>query len=331
MTVIGWLATGLAALVILVTLLPFSRSKAGWIRMWDFPRPQIAAVAIAALLLLGIAGFAGERPLLMAALAVGVAAALGFQLQHIFHYTPMARKQAAPASRSSGDDCLSLMTVNVYQFNRKSERLVELAKRYDPDILLAVETDLWWRDELEPVAQNYPHVASMPLDNTYGMIFMTRLEPVGPIEFRFIIKEGIPSIRVELKLRNGETIVFYGLHPEPPTPIEDSEDRDMELIAVARELAEEKHPALVAGDLNDVAWSPTTRRFKRLSGTLDPRVGRGLYATFHAKIPGMSWPLDHLFHTPDFTISELDVLPDVGSDHFPIFARLCLEKGGTRA
>jgi hypothetical protein len=62
-----------------------------------------------------------------------------------------------------------------------------------------------------------------------------------------------------------------------------------------REIAQSHRPALVAGDLNDVAWSHTSRLFRRIAQMLDPRVGRGIYSTFHVRYWFLCWPLDHIF------------------------------------
>ena len=86
-----------------------------------------------------------------------------------------------------------------------------------------------------------------------------------------------------------------------------------------REIAQAERPALVAGDLNDVAWSHTSRLFRRIARMLDPRVGRGLYNTFHARYWFLRWPLDHLFISNTFLVRRLQRLPAFGSDHFPIF------------
>ena len=59
----------------------------------------------------------------------------------------------------------------------------------------------------------------------------------------------------------------------------------LSLIAVARSIAETAQPVVVTGDLNDVAWSATTRLFRKISGLFDPRVGRDMFNTFHADYP----------------------------------------------
>jgi len=91
---------------------------------------------------------------------------------------------------------------------------------------------------------------------------------------------------------------------------------------MARSVAKSDMPVIVAGDLNDVAWSATTRLFRKISGLLGPRVGRGVFNTFHVDYPFVRWPLDHLFHSQHFTLQNLQCLPSIGSDHFPLLARL---------
>ena len=100
---------------------------------------------------------------------------------------------------------------------------------------------------------------------------------------------------------------------------------------MAREVADAAGPTVVAGDLNDVAWSYTTRLFRRVSGLLDPRIGRGLFATFPAARPWLRFPLDHVFHSPDLRLAGLRSGPRVGSDHLPIHAEFRLEAGASGA
>ncbi|HYC96113.1 MAG TPA: hypothetical protein VEB39_10490, partial [Sphingomicrobium sp.] len=45
--------------------------------------------------------------------------------------------------------------------------------------------------------------------------------------------------------------------------------------------------------------------------------------------PLLRWPLDHLFVSPHFELMQIDLLPDIGSDHLPIFFRLCLKGSGS--
>ena len=153
------------------------------------------------------------------------------------------------------------------------------------------------------------------------MMLFSRL-PLGNPEVRYLVDGYVPSIRADVRLRSGAELAFHGIHPKPPFG-SDVEKGDTELIRAGREIRRSALPDVLAGDLNDVPWSRTTRIFHEIAGTLDPRVGRGLYPTFKTDAPLMSWPLDHIFATSEFTMVAFERLPDVGSDHYPILATLC--------
>ena len=307
-------------LCILVTLLPLTRARAWWIRAWDFPRQQILAVGImAALALLAATSAWGVADTLLLA-ALGLA--LAWQLAMVLPYTPLWRRQGQ-GTRSLPARSVRLVVANVLMTNRETDRLAGILAEADPDVVLALETDAWWVERLSAMLPAHPHRVLHPLDNTYGIALYSRLELLHP-DLRFVLRDGIPSIRTRVRLRSGEDVVLIGIHPEPPSPTEadSSLPRDAELVLIGREIAGEAKPVIVAGDLNDVAWSRTSRLFRRLSGLIDPRIGRGFYNSFHAHYPLLRWPLDHVFYSPDFLLHGLQRLPAFGSDHFPILIDL---------
>ena len=310
--------------LVLATLLPFWRTHYWWVRGCDFPRLQIGgAAALGAVL--GTLAYRRLRPV-DRALVASVAGAAIIQGIQIFPYTRAAQEEVLSVP-SDGEDELQFLVANVLQYNRETEVLAGFIAERKPDVVLLTETDEWWAEQMAHLEKEYPYVVRQPQENTYGMMLYSKLELIEP-EVRFLVKEGIPSIRARMRLRNGEEIWFYGVHPEPPgtaTPngeIRGSGPRDVELVVVAKEIERLEKPVLVAGDFNDVAWSHTTRLFKRISRLLDPRVGRGMYNTFHADHALLRWPLDHLFHSDHFALVNFERGPDTGSDHFPIFVTL---------
>jgi endonuclease/exonuclease/phosphatase (EEP) superfamily protein YafD len=174
--------------------------------------------------------------------------------------------------------------------------------------------------------EGYVYSLREPLVNKYGMLLYSRLELLDP-QVKYLLREGIPSMHMQVRLRSGAVIRLHGVHPEPPAPTEadSSLPRDAELLIVGRDVKEHNTPTIVAGDLNDVAWSYTTGLFQKISSLLDPRKGRGMFNTFHAKIPIMRWSLDHVFHSRHFLLVDLQRLPAFGSDHFPVYVRLLLK------
>ena len=318
---------GAAAFLIAATLLPFLKSRHWAVRSFDFPRLQIA---FGAALCCGAALWnprrwnrlpRGDRQLLAL-----TAAALGTQLLQIRPYTRFARKEVI-AGQGHAD--LRIITANVLMQNRRTDVYRRLFADLQPDLILLTEPDRWWADQMQYLKATYPHVVECPLENTYGMILYSRLPLVDP-QLRFLVKEQIPSIKTRVRLPSGRAIWLYAVHPEPPASLKPdktprgSGPRDVELLLLAEELEKLNEPTVVVGDFNDVAWSHTTRLFKRLSRLLDPRRGRGMFNTFHANYPPLRYPLDHLFHSEHMTLIDFRRLPHTGSDHFPIYAALQL-------
>ena len=221
---------------------------------------------------------------------------------------------------------LSLLVSNVYTPNQQYQKLIDLVKKENPDVLLTLESDRRWEKQLEPLEEIYKYNVKVPLDNFYGMHLFSKLK-LKDMEVMYLVDEEIPSIHGTVVLKSGEEIKIRCLHPMPPSPTENdtSTDRDAELLIVGKNVDTDKGPELVFGDLNDVAWSRTTKLFQKTSCLLDPRIGRGFFNTFHAGYFLFRWPLDHIFHSNDFTVKAIRRLGKIGSDHFPIFISLHYE------
>jgi endonuclease/exonuclease/phosphatase (EEP) superfamily protein YafD len=179
---------------------------------------------------------------------------------------------------------------------------------------------------LKVLDSSYPYQVKYPLENTYGMILHSRFPLVEP-SVQFLVEPMVPSIHSRIQLPGGHVFRFIGLHPQPPGPLgsDETTERDAELIITGKFSKKSKLPVMVLGDLNDVAWSRTSRLFQKISGLLDPRVGRGMYNTFHADYFLIRFPLDHIFHSAHFKLVDMRRLSHIGSDHFPFYAALSFQ------
>ena len=318
-----WLGTAFLALVailVLVTALPVIETDEWWVRIWDYPRVQIAALLIPALI--GLVVFHRHQGAYFWSVVAAGAAALASQAWHIARYLPLWPVEVTTARQCPQGRQVRLLNANVLLTNRDYGALIQLVRRTNPDVVLLLEPGKEWEEAARPLYRAYPYRVSQPLPNAYGMILLSKL-PLEAPRIRYLMQPHIPSVKAGLRLPSGDVVDFYGIHPEPPLPGDDSGERDAELVQVGKEVRNNSRAAIVMGDLNDVAWSHTSRLFKRLSGTLDPRIGRGLYPTFPANLPLLAWPLDHLFVTPHFRLMAIDALGDIGSDHWPMLFSLC--------
>jgi endonuclease/exonuclease/phosphatase (EEP) superfamily protein YafD len=303
------------------SLIPLIRSDYWFVRIFDYPRSQKFWITLGVFsAFLPLANWSDTHDkIFLGLLFLNII----YLLSQIWDYTPLATIQMKKNSGAGAR--VRIFIANVFQDNRRFDLCCAMIREHDPDIILLVETDEEWLRKISFSLEEYPYQIKQPQDNTYGMVLYSRLEIVNH-SVRFLVEKDIPSITADIRCADGKVFRLYCLHPMPPVPKESetSTERDAEILIVGKEARKCKKPVIVAGDLNDVAWSYTTNLFLKVSGLLDPRIGRGFFSTFHAHYRLFRWPLDHVFCSPHFYLFDLKRLPSIGSDHFPILIEVGL-------
>lgn len=304
----------LSMAVIIGTLLPLTHSIRWWVRAWEFPRLHIAIAALACLVVLVFLPVAHKG-----LLAFALVSCATFQCVRIFPYTRLAPTEIDFTSDAPQASKIKLLSANVLMENTRKSDLMHIIEREDPDVVFLMETDQVWLDALKTCLKDYPTVLTYPLDNYYGMIFATRLTAPSA-EIVFLSDDNTPTLRAELLGPDGTGFNLIGLHPRPPVPGNTTTKRDQQIKEAAEFTGNADWPTVCIGDFNDVAWSWTSHRFKRYGGYLEPRVGRGMFPTFHAQYPLLGVPIDQLYLTAGIGLVSFGRLEEFGSDHYPITA-----------
>ena len=313
-----------SGLFILASLLPFIPNQ-----HWIFRVPEIGRIQVLfsqiILIFIGIIFVETKGVLFWSSILFHLA----FIINHVIlliPYTSLYRKKAKE-NVSKHSETVSIISVNVYQFNQRYQDLIDLVLEVQPDILLTMESNQAWDDALSSIETNYPNFKKVPLENTYGMHFYTKLE-VTSIKVNYFISDDLPSIEAAIITNDGYEFTFFGVHPPPPSPTEEdtSKERDGELLALGKKVVESKGAAIVVGDFNNVAWARSSILFRKTSELIDPRIGRGFVSTYHARYILLRFPIDLFFHSTEIFIEDFKTLRDIGSDHLPLFSKFYINK-----
>ena len=99
-----------SSLPIGVTVLSLVRTAKWWVRVWDYPRSQVA-MALGVMLPVQVL----TLPMTAATLGLLVLtlACLAWQLSCVYPYTPLKPLQVAPANATAPDETISLLIANV--------------------------------------------------------------------------------------------------------------------------------------------------------------------------------------------------------------------------
>ena len=317
-------------LLIASVLLPLIPTGKWWIRLWDFPKVQFLGIGLITLILLGMSAQNQQWDNLLTVNAIAVLLCCLWLLRRILPFTFIWPKEVQTA-KTSEEPRIKTAIINLMYDNQSHEQAVEKLQHVDDDLLLLIEIDQPWHDQLNELKNQYKYHIQAIRSNGLGLALWSKHQIIDHHIEHLVFKDRA-SIFADIKLTNGQVIRYAGLHPTPPGLQDKKQDsrfdswiRDAELIKIANRIQEDPTAHwLVAGDFNDVAWSHTTRLFKRISGLKDPRIGRRLLHSYHAQYWLMRYPLDHVFVSPSYKLHDLKRELTPGSDHFAIHVTLTL-------
>ena len=297
------------------TFFPATRNPHWFFRTSDFIRVQ--TFLIQNILLFLFIYFEKEFSIFSWIILFSLVATIIYQIFKIFPYTSFFPKRKSKA-KSNGK--VSILAGNVLQTNSQYPKFVKEINHFDPDMVLVMESNKDWENALSEIEEIYPFNVKVPLENFYGMHLYSKTELMN-VEVKYQIEADKPSIFFDYPLKGNASIHFCCLHPAPPSPTENetSKERDAELMLTGKRIRKLDKPTVVCGDMNDVVWSRTTRLFKKMTGMVDPRVGRGFFSTYNANYFFLRFPLDHLFHTKDLYVGKMQRSKYFGSDHYAMY------------
>lgn len=311
-----------ACILIIASLLPFIPHQHWVFRTCEFGRLQILILQFPTLIL----GFFVYNQFPTYVLITQILLVVLF-INHAVLLAPYVpfRKVFSNSKTQQSPHAISLLSINVYQYNTDYDKFISLIENVDPDIFLTMESNAAWEEAMSVLDKHYPYRKKVALENTYGIHFYSKIQ-VDDCQVNYFMADDIPSIEANLTTSENKKLTFFGTHPPPPSPTEEdtSKERDGEIIMIGKKVKTYNNPVLVVGDFNNVAWSKSSRLFKKLSGLIDPRVGRGFFSTYHANYKFFRIPIDLLFHSNSILIEEFKTLPNIGSDHLPLYCRFSI-------
>jgi endonuclease/exonuclease/phosphatase (EEP) superfamily protein YafD len=210
---------------------------------------------------------------------------------------------------------IRVLVANVLTSNQEFRALIELVQRTDPDVIVAIEVNQHWIDEMAELSAEYPFQLADPYQGNFGIALFSRL----PLEDPQIVllPPDLPAVVARVFNGKANSLTLIGAHVLPPISAYGAKSRDDALEKLS-ELAIEISPVAIVGDLNCSPWSPAFDSLLRQGHLVDTRRGHGNHASWPVGALPMMIPIDHGLISPELICVKRAVQPSIGSDHLPV-------------
>lgn len=224
--------------------------------------------------------------------------------------TPWIPRQG-PTLRDDAPE-LTVVWANLWHRHECALALVEWldAQPQLPEVLAVAEVHE--EESLALLKQRYPH-GIHDLQAGIGLFGNAELQDLSSVW----IENARPILRATWR-RDGASAEVLASHALLPF----GGEQEATFTRLA-EMAQIARPVILVGDLNTTVWSSEMARLRAEGGLRDARAGYGPFATWRSKrLPLLRLPIDHVLLGGQVRVLRLQRGPDLGSDHWPLIARL---------
>jgi len=232
--------------------------------------------------------------------------------------------KSAPSVASNGKT-VKILQANTLYLNKNTQALERLILEENPDIIALSEVNTIFAQTLVGLKEKYPHQLIEPKDrDARGLALLSRLD-VTKIQTISFGDPAVPAHLAHISV-DGQDLVLASVHPR--TPLHGLALRDADFAAMADRFAStaaDGTPLVIAGDFNATPFCPALKNLMRGLALSDARQGHGLQQTWPVWLPApLRIPIDHVLVSPEISVLEYRLGPNVGSDHLPTIAVLGL-------
>ena len=224
------------------------------------------------------------------------------------------------------------MAFNIYHHNDEEIALLAEIARWDPDVLLLIETNAPAMRLARPaLLAAYPHHHAPAVYGHAEVFSRLPLQVPRKPSADHGVQQGRFPVRVRVA---GRAVAVFGVHPISPTrrgAVALNRRQHAELAAAVAAERAAGRAVVVAGDHNATARTANLAVLTDL-GLVSSfgAAGRGRSATWPAWLPdGLDWlgiRIDHVHVTPDLAVVAHQLGATADSDHRPVIADLRVER-----
>lgn len=248
-------------------------------------------------------------------------AVLGVALVNLIVVLPLY--MGSPANASVGTPSLRVMSFNLLSSNESYSDVIEYINTIEPDLVLLHEASRPWEVAMESADFDYEIVRPRSDDLIFGTLALVNAGDVEAVSYGFS-SESPRAVEVTFTPEGwSTTVAVLGAHPLAPTDEERAGLRDAQLAYAGEWASDQTGAFIVAGDLNATPWSRPFRDLVATENLINSQTGFGLQPSFSAESNLLlRVPIDHLLHSPALEVTDRQLGPPLGSDHFPLVVDL---------